>query len=298
MGRRWTDAELADLRELWPTTTAAKLALLLNEKHGYGRTESAVNTVACNLGLHKRVPFWTPERREFLREYTPVHTEREIAEEFERRFGISVSTGVVKSGKTMLGIRSGTHGGWFRKGQVPATKGKKWADYMPPESQERCRANCFAKGNMPANGARIPLGSERVDEDGYTWVKVAERSIKRKNDNWVMKSRLEWERIHGRPVPDGYHVVFANHDRTDFSARNLVAVGNAEWVIISRFGYSYHDAESLDACVKLARLRKGIHAAKCAPRTCGKCGNEFNARFPKQATCDACLGRVREGDAE
>ena len=293
MAHRWTQEELADLRALFPTTTARDMAAILNERYGHGRTVAGIYTIVSELGLQKRQePFWTAERLDFMREYVPGHSEGEIADEFENRFGFQLSRQQVKTGKARAGVKSGTTGGRFVKGQESWNKGKTWEDFMPPESQDRSRRTQFKKGNMPHNAALKPIGYERVDAEGYTWVKIARRkSHPGCNDNWRQKHHIEWEKAHGEPAPADCMIVFANHDKTDFSPENLVAVPKSVWAVIARNAYPYSDAASLEACMSLARLKSHIYDAATAPRACKRCGKEFEPRFPNQRTCDACLGR-------
>ena len=293
MAHRWTQEELADLRALFPTTTAKDMAAILNERYGNNRTVASIYTIVSELGIQKRhEPFWTADRLDFMREYVPGHGEGEIMDAFECRFGIRLTRQQVKTGKARAGVKSGTTGGRFVKGQDSWNKGKTWEDFMPPESQEQCRATCFKKGNMPHNAALKPIGYERVDAEGYTWVKTARRkSHPGCNDNWRQKHHIEWEKAHGEPVPADCMIVFANHDKTDFSPKNLVAVPKSIWAVIARNAYPYSDAASLEVCMNLARLKSTIYDATLAPRTCKRCSEEFAPRYPNQRTCDACLGR-------
>lgn len=301
-GRRWTPEEDAALRELYPTTCDAGIVAALRDRFGE-RSPSAVKNRAQALGLRKADgyvkpmprPFWTDEKRAWFRAFVPGHTEPEISAEHERVYGTPLTRSQVKSAKGALGVRSGTTGGRFVKGQESWCKGKTWDEYMPPESQERSRRTCFAKGNLPHNARGKPIGYERVDHDGYTWVKVAGRPSRQDcNDNFRQKHWMAWEEAHGEPVPPGTNIVFANGDKSDFRPENLVAVPREAWATIVRNAMPYHDAESLEACVALAKLKGRIHAAEMGPRACRRCGRDFDPRYARQRTCDACLGREDE----
>ena len=299
----WTEAEEADLRELYPTVKNCELAEMLNAKHGNNRNAKSVGLHARKLGLRKAEgykrqvtrTFWTDERRDWFVSYVPGHTESEISAEHERLFGTPLTEGQIGSGKYAFGVKSGTTGGRFEKGQESWNKGKTWADFMPPESQESCRKTCFAKGNMPHNALDKPIGCERIDCEGYTWVKIAERPSRQDcNDNWRPKHHLVWEDANGRPVPESTMIVFANHDKTDFRPENLVAVPRRLWASIVRNDMPYFNAASLRSCVELARLKSAIHTAEKSPRPCKKCGQVFEPRYPHQRTCDSCLGRQED----
>ncbi len=206
---------------------------------------------------------WTPERAEWFRGFVPGHTEREISAEHERVFGVPLTESQIGNAKIRLGVRSGTHGGRFEKGHTPANKGRTWDEVMPPESQERCRATQFKKGELPPN-AHQPLGTERTDRDGYVWVKVAHRKTdpRSAHDNWVCKHRMAWEQANGRPVPKGCMVVFLDGDRTNFSPDNLALETHAEHAVIARHHIPYHDYESHEVARAIARMKSAKHAAK------------------------------------
>ncbi len=60
----------------------------------------------------------------------------------------------------------------------------------------------------------MPLGTEKVQNDGYIRVKVAEPSV------WVFKHRLLWEEANG-PIPEGHMVTFIDGDKSNFHLENL-----------------------------------------------------------------------------
>lgn len=234
---------------------------------------------------------WTPERIAWFRAYVPGHTEPEISAEHERVFGTPLSEAQIGNAKTKLGVKSGTHGGRFEKGIAPFNKGKKWDEYVSPEGQERSRATCFKKGEVHGYAAQReqPVGTERVNRDGYVEVKVAEGLQERPNSNFRLKHRLVYEQAYGS-IPRGCNVVFADGDRRNFDPGNLVAVPRSLWSIICRRHIDFWDAESLQVAMNVARLDRATYEARCRPRLCMRCGAEFAARYPHQRTCDACLG--------
>ena len=205
---------------------------------------------------------WTPERDAWFAAFVPGHTEREISAEHERVFGVSLTEGQIANSKTRLGVRSGTAGGRFEKGHAPMNKGRTWDKFMPPESQKRCRATQFKRGGIPHNG-RQPIGTERVDKDGYVWVKTAMRKTdpKSAHDNWVPKHRLVYEQAHG-PIPEGCMVVFLDGDRENFDPENLAIETKSEHAVIARHGIEFHDAETHAIARAVARLKSAKHKAK------------------------------------
>jgi len=308
----WTPEEEAWLREVYPDHHNAEIAAMHTERFPDRprRTDKSINSRAKVYGLRKaegfaRNPprFWTPERVEWFRAYVPGHTESEISAEHERLFGAPLSEGQIGNAKTKLGVRSGTHGGRFEKGCV----GGFASDEHRAKFLEAGRATRFKKGEVHVAPSRErPIGFERVDKDGFTWVKVRDSRIDglqrqekgHHNENYRMKHHLVYEQAYGS-IPRGCNVVFADHDMSNFDPGNLVAVPRDLWAVVKKKGVEYHDAETLEAAVNLARLERGIYAKRCAPRACGACGSTFEPRYPHQRTCDACLSAgIRAKKAE
>ena len=228
-----------------------------------------------------------PEYGDFLRSFIPGHSEAEIADAFEREFGIRLTVSQIANAKTRLGVRSGTVGGRFEPGASPANKGLPWAEWMPAESAERCRATQFKRGGLPWTTREV--GEERVSKDGYVEVHVAQHRRERANDQWVPKHRLVWEEANGRALRPDEIVLFANGDRRDFRPENLVAVTRAENQGLTKIGRPYADRETLMDALKTVRLNRAIASAEKRPRRCRSCGREFEPRHPRQRRCDECL---------
>lgn len=114
------------------------------------------------------------------------------------------------------------HGGrayLFQKGHTPHTKGKRAEEWMSPEGLARSAASRFKKGQRPSTWK--PIGSERINVDGYIEVKVAE------GKPWRHKHRVMWEEAHG-PVPDGYIVSFVDGNKQNCALSNLKLVARAD----------------------------------------------------------------------
>lgn len=303
----WTPAEEAWLREVYPHHFNDEIAAMHAERFPDRprRSAKAINSRAKVYKLHKadgfdraarakeaRRTMWPPERVEWLRSYAPGHDIYEIIDEFERLYGIRMTKCSMKNAKHRYGAKSGTNVGQFSKGQEPPNKGKTWDEMGVSErARANMRRNQFKGGNVPHNGAAIPLGTERVDPDGYVYVKTSMLSSEPcKNDCWTLKHRVVYEREVGT-IPDGCMVVFADHDNGNFDPSNLVAVPRELWATIKKRGVEYWDTESLNTAMLIAKVDRARYAAQCRPRACKRCGHEFAPRFANQRTCDACLGR-------
>lgn len=255
---RYTPEMIAWLREWYPRMGNAEVAERFEAEFGVRPSMTGMQTKCSKLGIRKPRKTWTAEEVEWFVSFVPGHSESEISAEHERLFGEPLTEGQIGSAKTRHGVKSGTVGGRFEKGNVPWTKGKSWA--KQGRSEESCEASlrtCFKKGVLPHNAAGAYVGRERVDRDGYTWVQVSTGLQETANCNFRLKHRVEWERLNG-PLPPSTMVVFADHDKGNFDPDNLVAVPRPVWSVIQRMGMAYHDRESLEACMMRARLHTAM----------------------------------------
>lgn len=286
MGRRKTREEIDWLLAHYgDSPTVAETADAFEAEFGWSPSHGSLASWASANGATKDAARgtlrWTDGMRSFFREAVPGRSEAEIADLFEAEFGIRLRRPQVRSAKAALGIGSGTHGGRFRPGHVPANKGRSWDDLgISEDAMERMRSTQFKPGSMPWNGASIPLGAERTGRDGYTWVKVAERKRDpaSAHDNWVPKHRIVWEEANGRPVPDGCIVVFLDGDRSNFDPGNLAIETRAEHAVIARNGIAYRDAATHEAARAIARLKSAAHRKAKQPRTGRRAGGVGDGR--------------------
>lgn len=94
----------------------------------------------------------------------------------------------------------------FSKDHEPFNKGKK----MPAELYDKVKKTMFKKGTIPPNFK--PDGSERVDKDGYTYIKT--------NGKFIKKHTYIYELHHGA-MPEGYIVYFKDGNRNNLTIENL-----------------------------------------------------------------------------
>lgn len=278
--QKWSEEENRWLRENYPHYATSELPSMHREAfpNGPARSYQSINTRAGKLKLRKSDDYyktprleWTPERIAWFMDFVPGHEEGEISAEHERVFGTPLTEGQIGNAKSKFNVKSGTHGGCFKKGQVSHNKGKTWDEMGHTEqSKANMRRSQFKKGIMPHNAVDKPVGCERVNTYGYVEVKIAERkSHPRCNDNWRMKHHIVYERHHGE-IPEECNVVFADRDKRNFDPDNLVAVPRSIWSTIKRHRIPYCDAESLEVAVNIARLMstRSAVARKVKERKC------------------------------
>lgn len=282
-----TRAEWAWLEERYPSTPLRELLDAFEAEFGHRPGEGTVasHMSAAGIGRERGFMRWTPEADAFLREVVPGHEESEVAALFEERFGVALTRGQIKNAKRRLRLKSGTHGGRFAKGHVPANKGKTWDEIgFSAEAQASMRRRCFKPGEVrePRPGWIKEIGYERVDREGYTWVKVRDSLADGPqpnvpgsfNCNYRQKHHLVWERAHGEPVPEGHVIAFADGDKGNFDPANLVAVSRLLWGTVQRLGIPYWDADSLEAAANMARLASARRQARDRCRGSRRGGKE------------------------
>jgi len=187
-----------------------------------------------------------PECVEFLLEFIPGHTEAEIRQAFDERFGIVLTEANIGNFKYRYKVKSGTHGGRFQKGQKAHNKGKK----MPPEIYERCKGTMFKAGQPPVNYR--PVGSERIDSEGYTMVKVADPK------SWRLKQRVLYEQYHGVKLEKSDVVLFLDGNRQNFEISNLVKMTRAELVRYNQDHFYGDDLDINKCAVGIAKLKTKV----------------------------------------
>lgn len=191
-----------------------------------------------------------PEYEEFMKAYIPGHQECEIRAAFYEKFGITLSEAQIGNYKTSRGIKSGTHGGRFQKGLVPANKGKK----MSPEVYERCKATMFKKGQLPHN--HRPVGSERVNVDGYVEIKVAEPN------KWMLKQRYIYEKHYNVKLTTQDNIIFLDGDRMNFEIDNLFRLSKAELARYNQDGNYGSNQDISRAAAQVAVLKNKLFEKK------------------------------------
>lgn len=163
---------------------------------------------------------YTDDIINFLREIAPGKTYKEIVEIFNKKYDLEMT---VKKLSSLLGRKNKTGTtGCFRKGFIPWNKGKK--GYVGANKTS------FKKGNKPKNWR--PVGSERIDDEGYTLIKVSNEGGMLKR--WALKHRVVWEQHHKKKIPKGSVIIFADGNKNNLSIDNLLCVTREELKVLNR----------------------------------------------------------------
>lgn len=262
----WTEAEDEWLRECYPLYSNAALAEF-KALDGWPRSAGSISSRAQRLGLIKAdgcggrhaKRFWTDERREWFVAFVPGHSEGEISAEHERLFGTPLTEGQIGNAKCKFGVKSGTVGGRFKKGNVPANKGRPWDEWMPEGSREGCRRTQFKAGQLSGIAKERSHGllGTRLTKDGYTEIRIDPRGARHTTERWIPLGAFNWMAANGREWPDGCKCAHADRDLTNDAADNIVPVPNDLWPLVCgavRGQLEWHDRETLELAVTFARI--------------------------------------------
>lgn len=247
---KYTSEQLAFLRDHVKGTSAKDLAVLFNLEFGLSVSTDTMHSIMQNHKLRNGIPCggkskYLPIHIEFLKQNVQGKSEKELTEAFNAEFGLNVSVSAICNLKNIYSLKSGTVGGRFEKGQIAYNAGKKWDDFMSPEGQTAARKTTFKTGRLPQTYKSV--GSERVDVDGYHWVKVKDPKT------WRMKHVLLWESVKGT-VPKGCVILFLDGNPGNIIIDNLICVSRAELVRLNQNRLISDNADATRSGVIVAKI--------------------------------------------
>lgn len=285
---RYTQEQYEWLQENYESMTNKELAEAFTERFGLPLTKVQAERYGHNHSLHKARDVvamartcrrYGPEHIAWAREHVPGHDKREIIEAYRERFGDTLTKSQLQHLKKAAGVKQGIRAGGV-KGQHAWNKGKPWDEWMSPEGQDNVSSGGMYKpGHVPHN-AYHKLLDVRVNPRTGPMIYVNPRNATTHAGRWISLGRFEWMKANGRDFPEGHHLVHADHDRSNCSPENLVAVPNDVYANVTSGlhgrGIRYHDRESLETAIALVRLnKKRLEMERMAPRPCVICGKSF-----------------------
>jgi hypothetical protein len=202
---------------------------------------------------------WTQGEIETLEREYPTVCGKVLAEKLDRSHiavcNMAHFLGIKKSAEFKLEAskRIAEIGKKYRypKGNVPANKGKKMEEFMPPEVAQKFKANMYKKGRIPHNA--LPVGTESIHKDKagrlYKTIKV---EGKRK---LVFLHVHLWEQANGK-VQKGHNIIFKDGNTMNCTIDNLECITNAE--LMRRNIIHRYPPELKDQIRKLAKIKKII----------------------------------------
>lgn len=189
--------------------------------------------------------FFTPEEAMFIKEHVGSRGNRELTDMFNAHFGLTLTLAQIKAYKKNHKLSSGLTG-HFPPGHTPFNKGLKGISLGGKATQ-------FKTGNKAHNW--VPIGSERVNADGYVDVKIQDGKLQK---NWKGKHILVWEAHNGRPVPPGHVVIFGDRNRRNFKPDNLILVSRKQLARLNQRGLIQGSVELTKAGIVIADIYNKI----------------------------------------
>lgn len=190
--------------------------------------------------------FYTPEQVDFLRTNIAGRSYAEMTALFNARFGTHLRVMQISGALKNRGICNGRDTR-IRPGTTPHNKGR--------PGNAGWKSTQFKSGQMPWNYK--PVGTERVNTDGYTEIKVADPK------KWRAKHVILWEQANG-PVPKRHAVIFGDGNRSNFEPDNLILVSRRELAVVNKMGLIQNDADLTRTGIVIADIYLKIGERKKA----------------------------------
>lgn len=254
----YTDEHIEFIREQYQSHGVAEVAYMFFVRFGIEKTPQQIK---CTISNHKitcgrkpgeilrgKLRSFTDEQAEFIKQAYKHYTIEQITERFNAKFGTNKTVEQIRVFTRNHKVKSGRTG-YFHKGQAPWNKGKKHP------SRGRSAETQFKKGDTPIN--HRPVGSERVNVDGYIEMKTAEPNV------WEFKQRVIYEAEHGVKLTTADIVRFRDGDPLNCDPSNLILLTRAENAVLNQLKIK-HIPEQVEPVVKtlLAVKRQSAKRAK------------------------------------
>lgn len=194
------------------------------------------------------IHIWTDEEKKYLSEIAYGRSREEITELMSEKFGFPFTKGQIAGALSRNNISTGLTGR-FEKGNVPYNKGTK--GLIKPNS------GSFKKGQKSINWR--PVGSERVNVDGYIEIKIKDDG--RLKDQWALKHRVVYEEHYG-PIPKGSVVMFGDGDKSNLSIDNLILVTRSQLARLNQNHLIQNDVELTKTAINVVDLMCKISQVK------------------------------------
>ncbi|AUJ23138.1 HNH endonuclease [Virgibacillus dokdonensis] len=197
---------------------------------------------------------FTHEQEMFIRENVKGLGNQELADLVNKTFDLSITRKQMKNWKRNHNLSSGLTGR-FEKGNVPVNKGTKGLYNVGGNKTS------FKKGQKAHNYK--PVGSERIDRDGYVLIKVSDDGPWQKR--WRHKHKILWEKANG-PVSPGHKLLFADQNKQNIKLDNLILVTEKQMATLNKKGLIKNDADLTKTGILLADIYQKVSERKKGER--------------------------------
>ncbi|EPH86955.1 hypothetical protein D922_04463 [Enterococcus faecalis 06-MB-DW-09] len=254
------------LREITPGRFNDEVTEMFNQKFNMNLTENKMKSLRSNYKIRSGITaavrgakanqgkrLFTDKQERFIRSHVNGKSNKELVQLINQTFGLQVTLAQIKGWKTNHKVSSGLTG-YFPKGHEPINKGTKGMFNVGGNKTS------FKKG-QPARNHK-PIGTERVDRDGYVIVKVQEEG--QWDKRWRPKHKVEWEKVHG-VIPKGHVLIFLDGNKQNITMENLKLVTQGQNLQLNRKQWRSENPEVTQAGVSLTQIQAKIAAHKKEP---------------------------------
>ena len=186
----------------------------------------------------------TQEQHDYLVEHIPGRYNKDLADLINNKFGLSLTAKQIRAYRKNHKLVSSGLTGRFEKGHVPINKGTRGMCNVGGNS------GSFKKGQKPKNYK--PVGTERIDRDGYILIKVQDHGTW--NQRWRHKSRVLWEQAFG-PIPQKHALIFKDGNPLNCVLDNLMLVTKNELARMNKMKLKRTSTEETQVMHTLAKIK-------------------------------------------
>lgn len=257
MPHRYTKEQRDFIQEVSPGRYNDEIVAMFNEKFGTSITEGQIKSYKGNHKLKSNVPkrrmkedegLFSKEQQEFIKNNVEGINNQLLADLINEKFDMSITRQQMKTWKNNHGLSSGLKGS---EGISPPNKGTKGKYGVGGNKTS------FKKGQKAHN--YLPIGTERIDRDGYVLIKVSDEGSW--NKRWRHKHKVVWEKENG-PIPRGYVLVFLDRNKQNIKLDNLQLVSQAELVRANQKGLLYEDSDLTKTGLLIAKVYNSMGERK------------------------------------
>ncbi|MDR7237146.1 HNH endonuclease signature motif containing protein [Neobacillus drentensis] len=229
MAHKYTKEQFEFIREVAPGKYNMEIADLFNAKFGTSVTEGQIKSFKANHKIRSNVPkrratdndgLFTKDQKAFIKKNVQGVSNLKLTDMVNQKFGLSITAKQMKTWKSNRGLSSGLKGS---EGTDPPNKGSKGLYNVGGNRTS------FKKGQKPFNFK--PIGSERIDQDGYILIKISDVGPWHKR--WRHKHRVLWEEVIG-PVPRGHCLIFLDTNRQNLNLGNLQLITQKQLQLLNK----------------------------------------------------------------
>ncbi|MFU1797352.1 HNH endonuclease signature motif containing protein [Paenibacillus azoreducens] len=235
---RWTDEQKLYIREIAQGRYNSEIADLVNARFGTEISEGQIKSFKANHKIKSDLPkrrrtipqsLLSDEQTEFVVSHVRGLSNLELANLVNETFNLNLTSKQIKTWKQNHGLSSGLRGS---EGHAPPNKGTKGLYNVGGNRTS------FKKGQRALNYK--PVGSERIDRDGYTLIKVSDEGPWHKR--WRHKHKVVWEEKHGS-IPKGHVILFADQNKRNIDLDNLILIKQSQLSVLNKKGLLHNEAE-------------------------------------------------------